>query len=534
MKALLIYPELPLSFWSFPQAIRFMGAKAMYPPLGLLTVAAFLPEAWDIRVVDLNVRKLKESDWEWSDIILVSGMIVQRTGLDKIIKEARNRSKLTVAGGPYPTLTPDELLANGCDFVVRGEVENTIDTLLACIKSGKSGQIIETNEKPDLSTSRLPRYDLVDLNNYYNFLVQTTRGCLFSCEFCDIAGLYGKLPRSKSPDLVVAELEQLYQLGARGTILFADDNFIANANNAKAICRKITEWNKQHQEPYGFQTQASINLGQNLEMIDLMTAANFGDIFIGVESPDEAILTANKKYHNITNPLLQSIENIKTNGLSIIGSFIIGFDNERKGAGKRICDFVDQTNIPIIMPNILTAPPGTNLWQRLIQEGRLATEATARLSGETNFCLPNFIPTRPLEEIMEEYIEMWEYLYTPSRFFDRTYRFCLAVRPTRRAMAMSKGEFPTHNIFPKARKPPKKQLGEILIFLHHIWAYGVLSSCRVQFWKQLIGMQRHNPSRVNKYIIHCITGEELIQKQKTIRQKIYALLKEADRSPSIR
>ncbi|MBU1565764.1 MAG: B12-binding domain-containing radical SAM protein [Proteobacteria bacterium] len=534
MKALLIYPELPPSFWSFPQATRFMGAKAMYAPLGLLTVAAFLPEVWDIRVVDLNVCKLKDSDWEWSDIILVSGMIVQRTGLDNIIKEARKRSKLTVAGGPYPTLTPDEVLANGCDFVVRGEVENAIAPLLACINSGKSGQIIEINEKPDISTSRLPRYDLVDLNNYDNYSVQTTRGCPFSCEFCDIAGLYGKLPRFKSPDQVVAELEHLYQLGARGTILVADDNFIANANNAKAICRKISEWNKLRQEPFGFLTQASINLGQDLEMIDLMTAANFGEIFIGIESPDEAVLTANKKHHNVTNPLLQSIENIKTNGLSIIGSFIIGFDNEKEGAGKRICHFIDQTNIPIIMPNILAAPPGTKLWQRLIQEDRLLPDATAHHSGETIFCLPNFIPTRPVEEIMEEYIEMWEYLYTPSRFFERTYKFCLAVRPTRRAMALSNSEPHVHPIFPKARKPPRKQFGEILIFLHHIWAYGVLSSCRVQFWKQLIRMRRHNPSRIRKYIIHCILGEELIQKQKTIRQKIYALMKEADRNTGIR
>lgn len=531
MNALLIYPELPLSFWSFPQAIRFMGAKALYAPLGLLTVAAFLPETWEIRIVDLNVRKLKESDWLWSDIILVSGMMAQRAGLNSIIKEARKRSKLTVAGGPYPTLSPEEVLENGCDFVVRGEVENTIDPLLACINSGKSGQIIETSEKPDLSTARLPRYDLVELKDYYNFLLQTTRGCPFNCEFCDIAGLYGRRPRCKSPDQVVAELEHLYLLGASGAIFVADDNFIANANNAKAICRKITEWNNKHQEPFGFTTQSSINLGQDLEMIDLMTAANFGEVFIGIESPDEAILTANNKHHNIANPLVQSIENIKTNGLSIIGSFIIGFDNEKKEAGKRICDFVDKTNIPIIMPNILAAPPGTKLWQRLIREGRLATTDH---SGESNYCLPNFIPTRPVEEIMEEYIEMWEYLYAPSRFFERTYRFCLAVRPTRRAMTLCKGEPTTDHIFPKTRKPPRKQLGEILIFLHHIWTYGVLSSCRVQFWKQLIGIQRHNPSRLKKYIIHCIFGEELIQKQQTIRQKIYALMQEAGRSTDIR
>ncbi|MFH0785473.1 MAG: B12-binding domain-containing radical SAM protein [Pseudomonadota bacterium] len=528
MKILLIYPELPLSFWSFPQTVRYHFTKALFAPLGPLTVAAFLPEEWNIRFVDLNTRKLTEKDWAWGDIVMISGMLVQKNGFLHIIREAQKRSKLTVAGGPCPSLVPDELIEAGCDLVVKGEMENTIDLLLACIQSGQSGQIIATKEKPDLSGARLPRYDLINLKNYHSYLVQTTRGCPYNCEFCDIADLYGKLPRCKTPDQVVAELEHLYTLGARGTVLFADDNFIANTKNAKAICSKIIEWNSQRHEPFGYMTQASINLGQDLEMIDLMTAANFGEVFIGIESPDEAILTAHHKHQNVANPLLESIENIKRNGLSIIGSFIIGFDNEKKGAGKRICDFVEQTDIPIVMPNLLTAPPGTKLRQRLINEGRMRKESSDDLFGETNSCLPNFVPTRPLAEVVEEYIEMWEYLYEPSRFFARTYRFCLAIRPTRKAMATSGGEKAPHYRTEKTTMPLKTRLGDFRIFLHFIWNHGMLSPYRIQFWKQLIGMQRENPSRLVKYIAHCIQGEEHFRTKVTIRNRMRALMKEAE------
>ena len=526
MNVLFIYPELPPSFWSLPQATRFTTEKALYAPLGPITVAALLPREWDVRFVDFNVRELTEKDWVWSDIVMLSGMILQRSGFKLIIEEAKKRAKLTVAGGPYPTLIPNELIQAGCDFVVRGEAEDTIDLLVDSIKKGKSGQLIENTKKPDLSKTPIPRYDLIHPDNYLFFLLQTTRGCPFSCEFCDVAALYGNQPRHKSPYQVIAELEHLYQLGARGKVLIADDNFVADKKIAKAICREMIKWNRHRSEPFSFDTQASVNLGQDLEMIDLMTAANFDHVFIGIESLDEDILRANQKHHNVTNPLFESIENIKRNGLSIIGSFIIGFDNEKKGAGKRICDFVDQTDIPTIMPNILFALPGAKLWTRLEKEGRLLKEAADQFRGEATLSLPNFVPTRPLEEIMEEYIEMWEYLYHPPRVLERTYRYCLAVRPTRKAMAIGKGEKPPQSSDHASRPPLKRQIHETCILLHHVWIYGVLSSCRIQFWKQLIGMRRQNPSRLNKYIIHCIMNEDLIRMSKTIRHNINTLMKD--------
>jgi radical SAM superfamily enzyme YgiQ (UPF0313 family) len=527
MNVLLVYPTLPLSFWSYPDSIGLYGVKALFAPPGPLTVAALLPREWNARFVDLNIREISEEDWRWSDIIMLSGMIAQRQGFREIIAAARLDGKMTVAGGPYATLMADDLISDGCDLVVRGEAESSIDRVVEAIHSRQSGLIIDSAGWPDLSASPLPRYDLIRMDEYLQFIIQTTRGCPYSCEFCSISDLNGRTPRFKPPELVLAELDHLYGLGFRGDVFVADDNFIASPANAKAICREMIEWNRRHGEPFGFTAQTSVNLAQDLEMIDLMTAANFGEVFIGIETPDQDILAACRKYHNIASPLLDSIDTITRNGLSVTGSFIIGFDNERKGAGRRICDFVDRTNIPIVMPNVLSAPPRSKLWLRIKDEGRSLDDNLAYHSGESNVCLPNFTPTRPVEEIMEEYVGIWEYLYEPRRFLQRTYQYCLAVRPTRRALAEASRTGSTPN--PPARQVPlKKRLRETVVFLRHVWNHGVLAAHRRLFWRQLIGMWKNNPSRLRKYIIHCICGESHMRMARNIRQKIQALL--ADRA----
>jgi radical SAM superfamily enzyme YgiQ (UPF0313 family) len=257
-----------------------------------------------------------------------------------------------------------------------------------------------------------------------------------------------------------------------------------------------------------------------------MTAANFGEVFIGIESPDEDILTANEKYQNVTHSLFDSIETITKNGLSVIGSFIIGFDNEKKGAGKRICDFVERTKIPIIMPNVLSAPPGSKLWERLVKEGRNIDKNLQFHSGESNLCLPNFTPTRPVEEVMEEYIGIWEYLYEPCRFLERTYKYCLDIRPTRKALAAKNGRKP-RTVNPAApRELPIRKYRDIVVLLCHVWIHGIISSHKIQFWKQLYGMWKYNPSRLRKYIIHCVCGESHIRMSTTIRGTITNLLTE--------
>jgi radical SAM superfamily enzyme YgiQ (UPF0313 family) len=521
MQALLICPEFPLSFWSFRKSCELRGSKAVNPPLGLLTVAALLPSEWDLRLVDLNTSSLTEQDWQWADLILISAMYIQRAGLLALVREAKRRGKTVVAGGPHPTSLPEAVLEAGCDYVVRGEGENTIPLLLEAIKHGKTG-IIENNEKPDLSTSPIPRFDLLRLEDYATFTIQTSRGCPFDCEFCDVVNLFGRLPRYKTPKQVIAELESLHRLGVRGAVFICDDNFIGSKKHARALLQELTPWLRSWGEPYRFLTQASVNLGQDPEMIDLMTAANLKEVFIGIESPDENVLHTSHKFHNIKNPLQESLYTLKKNGMEVIGSFIIGLDGETKGAGERICAFIEQTDIPVTMLGVLQAAPHTNLWHRLEKEGRLRPDEGDDLG---TFSALNYEPDRPEADIMQEYVEAWDYLYEPSRYLARAYRYYLAMRPLRRPQPVgAAAPLPKHRV-PGPGLTWRRVLVEIKAFFKILWWQGLRPSYRRQVWTQLIGMLRQNPTRFRQYFVTCVEGEDLFDVRKTVREKA-AIIKE--------
>jgi len=522
MRVLLVCPEFPLSFWSFPKICQIKGNKSINPPLGLLTVAALLPLEWELRLVDLNTRSLTEQDWQWADLILLSAMYIQREGLLALVREAKHRGKTVITGGPYPTSLPEAALEMGCDFVVRGEGENTIPLLLEAMRDGRSG-VIENGEKPDMTASPIPRFDLLRLKDYDTLSIQTSRGCPFECEFCDVVNLFGRKPRYKSPKQVIAELEILYQLGVSGNIFICDDNFIGSKKHARALLQELTPWMKSRGEPFCFMTQASVNLGQDLEMIDLMTAANFGRVFIGIESADEKALETSRKYHNIKNPLLESLNNIKQNGITVMGSLIIGLDGEKKGAGERICSFIEQTDIPMVMLGALYAPPHTSLWNRLEKEGRLRGDEGTY--GGT-FSALNFEPDRPEAEIMKEYGDMWDCLYEPSRYLARAYRYYLAMRPTRSEIAKVGGNAVQRDPVPDRSLTWGRRLNDIRAFFKILWRQGILSSYRRQFWTQLIGMRRQNPSRFVPYFVTCAMGEDLFQMRRIVREKVTAIIKE--------
>jgi len=522
MRALLICPEFPLSFWSFRKSCRLLGAKTVNPPLGLLTVAALLPSEWELRLADLNTRSLTEEDWQWADLILISAMYIQRAGLLALVREAKRRGKTVVAGGPHPTSLPEAVLEAGCDFVVRGEGENTIPLLLEAMRHGKTG-IIENGEKPDLTTSPIPRFDLLQLKDYVTFTIQTSRGCPFDCEFCDVVNLFGRTPRYKTPKQVIAELETLHRLGARGSAFICDDNFIGSKKHARAFLQELIPWLRSRGEPYRFLTQASVNLGQDPEMIDLMTAANLREVFIGIESPDENVLQTSHKYHNIKNPLLESLYTLKKNGMEVIGSFIIGLDGETKGAGERICAFIEQTDIPVTMLGVLQAAPHTSLWHRLEREGRLRRDVG---DDSGTFSALNYEPDRPEAEIMQEYIEAWDYLYEPSRYLARAYRYYLAMRPVRRAQAVG-----VESTLPMDRVPDqgltlRRILIEVKAFLKILWWQGLRPSYRRQVWTQLLGMWRQNPTRFKQYFVTCVEGEDLFDMREIVREKATAIIKE--------
>jgi len=522
MRALLVCPEFPLSFWSFRQAVRFRGNKTTNPPLGLLTMAALLPLEWELRLADLNTRELTEDDWQWADLIMVSAMYIQRAGLLALVREAKHRGKTVVVGGPHPTSLPEASLEAGSDFVVRGEGENTIPLLLEAMRDGRTG-VIENHERPDLTTSPIPRFDLLRLTDYDTMTIQTSRGCPFDCEFCDVVNLFGRKPRYKTPPQVIAELESLYRLGARGAVFFCDDNFIGSKPHARALLQELIPWLKSRGEPFEFLTQASVNLGQDLDMVHLWTRANLRKVFIGIESPDDQVLETSRKYHNIKNPLVESLNNLKKNGVAVMGSFIIGLDGETKGAGERICAFLDQTDIPIAMLGVLQAAPFSSLWNRLEREGRLRGDVGD--DGGT-FSALNYEPDRPETEIMQEYADAWDYLYEPSRYLARAYRYYLAMQPDHRSLRNAPGPPLPGGPVPPPALAWRRQLQEVQAFGKILWAIGVRPSYRRQFWTQLIGMLRQNPSRFIDYVVTCAMGEDLYHLRQVVRDKVAAIIME--------
>jgi radical SAM superfamily enzyme YgiQ (UPF0313 family) len=514
MRVLLINPEFPPSFWSMQDLCDLAGCKALMPPLGLITLAALLPGDWEMRLADLTTRQLRAGDWDWAEMVMLSGMIVQRDGLIHLIREAKQRQKTVVVGGPFATSVPQDILAAGADFLVRGEGETTIPLWLAAWRAGETRGVIEPDGRPDMTLSPVPRFDLLNLDDYNLLGIQTSRGCPFNCEFCDIVNLYGRKPRYKSPDQVLAELESIFNLGWKKGIFICDDNFIGNQTHARAILDQLIPWMKSHGEPFSFWTQVSANLGQNLPLVDLLTAANFSDVFIGVESPDEAVLIGNRKYQNLKNPVGQSLNNISTNGLGVVASFIMGFDQETTGAGDRICDFVERNNLPLVMLNLLQVLPNTALWDRLQRENRLTETPVSADMIDTSF---NFVPTRPLAEIVDEYIRAVDYLYEPSKYLARAYRYILAMRPTRAAAATGTPQG-RGNAKQKARLPLSHQLQDLAALLKLVWRQGIVADYRGQFWRQLVGVYRQNPSRLTKYLVKCGAGEDLFR----IRESLLA------------
>jgi len=499
-----------------------VGAKTLLPPLGLMTVAALLPRDWGCRLVDLNVRNLTQEDWQWADMVMLTGMGVQHQELQGVLEEAKRRGKLTAVGGPHVTSTSEEGLRKDCNFLFVGEAENTIRNFVDALKAGQDRGVFLCEDRPDLSESPIPRFDLINSDDYANLSIQTSRGCPFDCEFCDIERLYGRKMRYKIPEQVTQELEVLYRSGYRGDIFISDDNFIGSRTKAQAILEELTRWSKSRGHPFGYTTQVSVNLGQDLEMIDLMTAANFTKVFIGIETPDEDVLGMNRKFQNVKNPLVESVNNITRNGLSVLGSFIIGFDGEKPGADKSICSFAQETSIPVLMVNILIAPPGSRLWKRLEEEGRLLLDSAAR---DSTWGAQNFVPGRSPKEIKGEFVAAWDYLYEPSRFLERNYRYHLMMRPTRKALATSQGKALPHEPVPPAKLPFRKRLRDLLAFSRIVWRQGIKPSYRMQFWKQLIGILKHNPSRFVKYLITCAYGEDMFRIVRDMRE---ALHQEAD------
>jgi radical SAM superfamily enzyme YgiQ (UPF0313 family) len=500
MNVLLVYPRFPKTFWSYEKILELVNRKVLLPPLGLITVAAILPQDWNFKLVDTNIRPVEEDEWQWADLVIISAMIVQKDDMMQQIKLAHQHHKPVAVGGPYPSSTPEELDGAGVEFLILDEGEITLPMFVADLQQGlKSGRYSADGAKPDVTTTPIPRYDLLERSAYDSMSVQFSRGCPFQCEFCDIIVLYGRKPRTKTPAQLIAELQCLYDLGWRGGVFMVDDNFIGNKRNVKLLLRELKEWQKEHGYPFRFDTEASLDLAEDDEMLDLMLECNFAAVFMGIETPDTDSLAVTMKFQNTRSPLHDSIDKVTRAGLRVIAGFIIGFDGEKAGAGERIVAFAESTGIPTTTFAMLQALPHTALWHRLQREGRLIADG-----GNINqTTLMNFVPTRPVEDIAKEYVEAFCYLYAPRTYLDRVYRYFLKLGAPR--------------VKPRFQWP---ELAVVRALLIVCWRQGVVRSTRFAFWHHLIHMLIANPAVAEQYLAVCAHNEHFMEYRDVVRHQI--------------
>ncbi len=506
MRVLLVYPIFPKTFWSYEKILALVNRKVLLPPLGLVTVAAILPQEWEFKLVDRNIRPATEAEWAWADVVILSAMIVQKQDLLEQIKEAKRRGKLVAVGGPYPTSVPHEVQSGGVDFLILDEGEITLPMFVAAIERGDTKGTFRTTEKPDVTTTPIPRFDLLELDAYSMMSIQFSRGCPFQCEFCDIIVLYGRKPRTKAPAQLLAELDYLYELGWRRGVFMVDDNFIGNKRNVKLLLLELKGWMAEHKYPFHFDTEASIDLAQDSELMELMVESGFKAVFLGIETPDEESLQMTKKFQNTRNSLTEAVESIIKAGLRPMAGFIIGFDGEKTGAGDRIVQFAELAAIPSTTFAMLQALPNTALWHRLSKEGRLRENKDGNINQTT---LMNFIPTRPLEDIAREYIEAFCALYDPVRYLDRTYR-CFLIMGS-----------------PSWTAPFKMPEWVILkAFVIIIWRQGIKRETRWKFWHHLFSIIKHNPRAFDLYLDTCAHIEHFMEYRQIVRDEIESQLAE--------
>ena len=507
MRILLIYPKLINHLLYYRKSMTRLGKKSSYPPVGLLTIAAMLPESWQLKLVDCNIREVNEEQWKWADLVMISAMIGQKEDLQRIVKTAKSYGKKVAIGGPYPTASPDEAASSGADFLVLNEGEITLPLFLEALAAGVAEGVFRTDDKPDVTQTPLPRFDLIDLKDYAFLSVQYSRGCPFLCEFCDIITLYGRKPRVKKPEQMIKELESLYQLGWRGVISIIDDNFIANRRHAKAFLRELKIWMIEKGYPFIFITEASVDLALETELLELMVACNFKGVFLGIETPDNDSLKLIKKEQNIRSPMLWSLKKINQAGMSIIAGMMIGIDHECREAGSRIVQMMESAAIPMANLGILQALPTTALWSRLEQEQRLKAHGGGGLTV-------NFIPTRPVEEIVSEYIDANWQLYDAKTYVHRVYRHCMRVKIVNHVTIKTMGwrEF----LFRLSK------LGVYPIgFLAHIfWQQGIYLESRQLFWFYLLRLLRKKPAAVMPFLFNCALYEDLDHHRHHIRDKM--------------
>lgn len=427
--ALLVYPEFPPSYWGYNFALDFVGKKSSMPPLGLLTVAGMFPQEYQLKVVDMNVKPLTDADLDWADMVFTSTMIVQKKSLQEVISRCNQANVPIASGGPHPTSFYDEI--EGVDHLILNEAEYIFPEFLDDLKKGVAKSVYRLPAKPDITKTPLPRFDLIDVHEYGSMALQFSRGCPFDCEFCDITKLFGRIPRTKTNEQILAELNLFYDLDWRGPVFLVDDNFIGNKKEAMRLLPEVARWQKERNYPFYLYTEASVNLAEMEPLMDAMVDAGFNMAFLGIETPNpEALLKTNKQQNTkkgTENYLLNAVRKIQKKGLEVCAGFILGLDGDREDVFDAQIQFIQEAGIPLAMVGLLTALKGTDLYTRLKREGRLLEEST----GNNVSINLNFEPEMDRQTLIDGYKRVLATLYDPSlkNYFDRCLTLLTHMKP---------------------------------------------------------------------------------------------------------
>jgi radical SAM superfamily enzyme YgiQ (UPF0313 family) len=486
-RVLMLYPKfVPNSFWNYTEACKLVGAKYPAAPLGLITVAAMLPSDWDVRLVDRNTQPLNDADLDWADLVMIGGMLNQQPDFIHLIDLAHRSGKPVCVGGPDVSSSPH--LYADADFQVIGEAEEIISEFISAWQRGeRKGVFTAEKFKVDVTQSPMPRYDLIKFEDYLFIGVQFSRGCPFTCEFCDIIELYGRVPRTKTNDQILAELQTLYDHGYRGHVDFVDDNFIGNKKNLRTLLPMLKTWLEERNYPFEFSTEASVNIADDDNLLQAMKDTNFFGIFVGIESPDPETLVQMKKKQNTKRNIAECIHKIYSYGMFVTAGFIVGFDTEKVSMGQAMIDFIEETNIPVCMVGLLYALPGTQLTRRLAKEGRLHEGhdvMKVEQSGDQCTLGCNFDTKRPLRDILVDYKAVLEQVYSPAAFAGRLSRLAVMLDRSDRRRALPEGDI-------------RKKLDGVEIVRGIMQA---LPEAREPFWTAFVKVAKTNPDAL-RYIV---------------------------------
>ncbi len=482
MNILLVYPMYPDTFWSFKHALKFVSKKASFPPLGLLTVASMLPEDWNKKLIDMNASELKDEDILWADFVFLSAMSVQSDSADQVIERCKKSNVKIVAGGPLFTSSPEYY--DEVDYLVLNEAEITLPQFLNDLDRGELKHKYTTEDWADVSTTPLPLWSILAKNDYTSMNLQYSRGCPYDCDFCDITVLYGRKPRTKTREQILAELDIIYDTGWRGPVFFVDDNFIGNkVKLKKEILPAIAEWMEKNRNPFYLNTEASINLADDHQLMKLMVKAGFEAVFIGIETPNEDSLAECNKTQNSNRDLISSIRKIQQAGLEVQGGFIVGFDNDPPSIFEKLTSFIQESGIVTAMVGLLNAPKGTKLEKRLKGESRMLKDFTG---NNTDFSI-NFIPRMDLNVLLDGYQDLLRKIYSPKYYYKRVMTFLKDFNP-------------------KQKKVFHLNPSYILALFRSMFKLGVIGEERIYYWKLFFWSLFRKPQLFSLAILFTIYG----------------------------